>query len=294
MIGSIGFVGLGTMGGPMAQNLLKKGFSVCGYDIDADKCQRLNEAGGRAAESPQEVAGSAAVVMLSLPDHRACRDALAGPGGLVEGKTEGLLIVNSSTIGPGDAKELSGIAGAHGMRYLETPISRGIQGAIAGTLCFLVGGAEADLDEARPVLEAMGTDIYYIGPVGAGVTMKLVNNALSQGTKSLIAETIAMGVKGGLDPELILSTITQCSGDSYLLREKLPRMIARDYEPGMMIDMGYKDLNLVLALAAELRTAMPMAASAREVYGNARMRGIGRADTATLVTLYDDGFGKPE
>lgn len=287
-----GFIGLGTMGGPMADNLLAKGFPVYAYDIDSQNLKKTVDRGGLPADSPCEIARRATIAVLSLPNYIASREVLVGPRGLVAAKKRGFLIVNTSTIAPAQSQELSDLAVIHDMRYLEAPISRGIQGAIAGTLCFLVGGRTDDFDEARPVLEAMGTEIFYIGSIGAALTMKLVNNSLSQGTKALIAETVAMGVKGGLDPELILSTITKCSGDSYLLREKLPRMISRNYHPGMMIDMGYKDLDLVLQLARDVGAEMPMAASARDVYSRARSQGLGRADTSALVTLYDNRFQK--
>lgn len=287
MTQTIGFIGLGTMGQPMARNLAKKGFDLVVYDLAAERAQALAADGVMAAPAPAEVARAADIVVAMLPDFPEVEQAVFGRGGVAEAARPGLLLINASTMGPVAGRKLANRVHEHGFRLLEAPVARGIRGAIAGTLCFFVGGAEKDLAAARPVLQAMGSDIYHVGGFGDALALKLVNNALSIATNALIAEAVALGAKWGLDRQRMLDILTTSSGDSYALREKLPRMIAGDFRPGFAIDLAYKDLSLALQLAAEMKTPLPVVGLAREIYGRARAEGLGSQDTSAVSQLYD-------
>ena len=286
MTQTIGFIGLGTMGRPMARNLLKKGFRVVGHDIRRDRVEAAAGDGVETAASAAAVARDAAIVVAMLPDFAEVEQAAFGPDGMAAAARRGLLFVNASTMSPTRGRELAGRVADRGFRLLEAPVARGIRGAISGTLCFFVGGAEADLAEARPALAVMGSDIHHIGGYGDALALKLVNNALSISTNALVAEAVALGAKWGLDRQRMLDILSTSSGDSYSLREKLPRMIKGDFAPGFAIDLAHKDLSLALQLAAELKAALPMVGLARETYGQARAKGLGPEDTSALCKLY--------
>lgn len=286
MTKTIGFIGLGTMGQPMARNLSRKGFDLVVYDVATERARTLAADGAKAAAAPAEVAREADIVVAMLPDFPEVEQAVFGRDGVAEAARGALLLVNASTMGPVAGRKLATRVHERGFRLLEAPVARGIRGAIAGTLCFFVGGAEKDLAAARPVLQAMGSDIYHVGGFGDALALKLVNNALSIATNALVSEAVALGAKWGLDRKQMLDILSTSSGDSYALREKLPRMIAGDFKPGFAIDLAYKDLSLALQLAAELKAPLPLVGLAREVYGHARAEGLGIEDTSAVSKLY--------
>jgi 3-hydroxyisobutyrate dehydrogenase-like beta-hydroxyacid dehydrogenase len=291
MAEKIGFIGLGTMGVPMARNLVKAQHKLCVHDVVRDGVDALVGEGAVAAASPAAVAESCDTVMTMLPDSPHVREVLFGEQGLCAAGRSDLFLINSTTMSPRSCQEIAAEARERGVTLLEAPVTRGIRGAIAGTLCFFVGGDKADLERARPLLEVMGSDIHHIGGHGDAMALKMVNNALSVSTCSLVAEAVAMGGKWGLDPQKMLEILSGSSGDSYALQEKLPRIIAGDDAPGFAIKHGYKDLSLALQLASELGTALPVIASAREVYGMARLKGKGELDTSAVFQLYTEDGG---
>lgn len=288
----VGFIGLGTMGRPMAYNLLKKGFCLSVYDINPLNLKEVVDAGGSPGNSPAAIAREVPIVVTMLPDFPEVIQVLAGLNGLFEGSHPGMLMINASTMSPSRGRELAALAADKKIRLLESPVTRGIRSAIDGTLCFFISGSEADLKEARQILEAMGTDLYFIGPHGAALTLKLVNNILTILTNAIISESMSMGVKGGLDPKMILSLLKNSSAASYSLNEKLPRMIDENFTPGFAIDMAHKDLTLALQMASELGATLPLTALGRELYGLARNQKKGKMDTSALITLYG-GIGPP-
>lgn len=195
MTQTIGFIGLGTMGRPMARNLLRKGFGLVVYDVVAERARAVVADGAKAATAPAEVARQANIVVAMLPDFPEVEQAVFGRGSVADALRPELLLINASTMAPGAGRVLAGRVAAAGFRLLEAPVARGIRGAIAGTLCFFVVGGEKDLAAARPVLQAMGSDIYHVGGFGDALALKLVNNSLSIATNALIAEAVALGAK---------------------------------------------------------------------------------------------------
>lgn len=291
MIETVAFVGLGAMGLPMAKNALKKGFAAVGFDLSADRPGALVEAGGRAAVSAAAAAREADAAFVMLPDAPEVEAALFGKDGIAAGAKPGFLVVNGSTMAPARGRALAERAAAAGLRLLEAPVTGGTKGAIAASLVFMVGGAADDLAEARPLLAALGGAVHHIGGHGSGLAMKLVNNALSIATTALVAEATEAGRRFGLDRKMILDVVTSGTGDSYSLRERLPRMIAENYALGFAIDLAHKDLTLALEMAASAGAAMPTVAAAREAYSRARARGLGALDTSAIGRHYA-GEGK--
>lgn len=289
MADTIGFIGLGAMGAPMARNLLRKGVQLCVHDADSAKLAKLTQLGARSADSPAAVARAAQIIFTMLPDFAAVRDVMTGEGGLAQAQSTGLLLVNTSTVGPRWGKELAQLARQHGMRLLEAPVTPGTHAAEAGTLNFFIAGDGADLQRVRPLLEAMGRRIIFLGEHGRAQALKMVNNSLSLCISALVAEAIALGEKAGLPADMLLDILSGTSADSYQLRQKLPRMIARDYSPGGSIDLAVKDLSVALEFAAQIGADMPLVRLTRDDYAAASARGQGPLDTSALVEYYRSG-----
>lgn len=286
---SVGFVGVGAIGRPMARNLVEKGFEVTVCDIDAARASAVAaEIGAGVAAAPADLVPTCGLIVVMVPDAPEVEAVCFGERGIVAGGPRDLLIVNTTTMDPARSRALAARGAAHGFRLLEAPVTRGVAGAEVGQLCFFIGGETADLERARPVLEAMGTDLRHVGGMGEGLAMKLVHNVISITTSALLGEAIALGSRWGLSKRQMLEYMQDCNADSYQFRQKLPRMISGDFSPGFAIDLGHKDLSIVLAIAGQLKTCLPLAATARETLGAARARGLGGLDTCATLLLYED------
>lgn len=288
MTQSVGFVGLGAIGRPMARHLVQKGFDVTLCDIDAARAQEVAaEIGARVAAWPAGLVGACGLIVVMVPDAPDVEAVCFGERGLASAGPRDLLVVNTTTMDPDRSKTLAARGAHHGFRLLEAPVTRGVAGAEEGKLCFFIGGDAADLERARPALEAMGTDLRHVGGIGEGLAMKLVHNIISITTSTLLGEAIALGSRLGLSQQQMFESMQDCNADSYQFRLKLPRMIAGDFSPGFAIDLAHKDLSIILAIAGQLRTCLPLAATAREALGAARARGLGGLDTCATLLLYE-------
>ncbi len=288
MAQAVGFVGVGAIGSRMVGHLAAKGFQVTLHDVDHRRAHQIAQSiGARVAGSAAElVAAGCGTVITMLPDSPEVEAVCFGAGGLAEAAPNDLLVVNATSMDPRRSVELAGRAEAAGMRWLEAPVTRGTTGADKAQLCYFIGGEAADLERARPVLEAMGTDLRHVGGIGQGLAMKMVHNAISITTSTLLGEAVALGEHWGLTPRQMHDAMLDCNADSYQFRQKLPRMERDDFSPGFAIDLAYKDLGIVLDHAGRLSTSLPLAAAARETLGAARARGLGTLDTCATVTLY--------
>jgi 3-hydroxyisobutyrate dehydrogenase-like beta-hydroxyacid dehydrogenase len=289
MSSTVGFVGLGAIGRPMARNLVQKGFDMMVCDIDADRAQAVaTEIGARVATWPADLVPACGLVIVMVPDAPEVEAVCFGERGIASARPRDLLVVNTTTMDPDRSKAVAARAGRHGFRLLEAPVTRGVAGAEEGRLCFFIGGDTTDLERARPALEAMGTDLRHVGDIGEGLAMKLVHNVVSITTSTLLGEAIALGSRWGLSKQKMFEYMQDCNADSYQFRLKLPRMIAGDFRPGFAIDLAHKDLSIILAIADQLKTCLPLAATARETLGAARARGLGGLDTCATLLLYED------
>jgi 3-hydroxyisobutyrate dehydrogenase-like beta-hydroxyacid dehydrogenase len=286
---TVGFVGVGAIGRPMARHLVHKGFAVTVCDIDAARAKEVAaEIGATVAAWPADLASACDLIVVMVPDAPQVEAICFGERGIASGKPRDLLVVNTTTMDPDRSRAIAARAPAHGFRLLEAPVTRGVAGAEAGNLCYFIGGDAADLARARPALEAMGTDLRHVGGIGEGLAMKLVHNIISITTSTLLGEAIALGSRWGLSKRQMFEAMQDCNADSYQFRLKLPRMIDGDFSPGFAIDLAHKDLSIVLAVAGQLRTSLPLAATAREALGAARARGLGGLDTCATLKLYEE------
>ncbi len=295
----IAFIGLGNMGAPMAINLVKAGHDVSVFDLVDSAMKRLEEAGARACAGAQSAASGADVIISMLPAGQHVRRLYLGrenaPGlfDAIEGKP---LIIDASTISPEDARAVGAAAAERGLSYLDAPVSGGVGGAQAGTLTFIVGGSQAGFEQARPVLEAMGKNIFHAGEIGAGQVAKICNNMLLGILMSGTAEALALGVKNGLDPAVLSEIMKQSSGGNWALNVYNPwpgvmegSAASRDYQGGFLTDLMAKDLGLAWELALGSKAAVPMGSQARNLFALHAAQGNGGLDFSSIQNLFRAG-----
>jgi 3-hydroxyisobutyrate dehydrogenase-like beta-hydroxyacid dehydrogenase len=289
---TVGFVGLGMMGGPMADNILKKGHSLVVYDIDAQKVERLVGQGAQRGEGPADVAQRAGVVISMVDTTEQAEEVIIGPGGFIETAQPGDVVVSMSTIDPMALRKMQKVLAGKGIEIIDSPVTGMEKGAKDGTLKAYVGGNPEALAKARPALESMTSQILHLGEVGNGIAMKLVNNMLFQVNRVLIAEALALGAKVGLDPNQMVEVISNTTGNSVAFRYSAPRILAREFE-GIRMDITYKDIELQTSLAKSLKMPMFMANTAQQVYQMARAAGLGSEDGVAVVKIYEQFTGVP-
>jgi 2-hydroxy-3-oxopropionate reductase len=279
---TIGFIGLGVMGAPMAENLVKAGYDVAGHTRRAAGLSRLAAAGGRPAGSVAEVTRGADVVITMLPDSPDVTSVVLGPDGVVANAAPGLLVIDMSTVTPATARE---IASVPAIRALDAPVSGGEQGAIEGTLSIMVGGSDADFDSARPILEALGSTIVHVGPAGSGQLVKAANQLVVAGTIELVAEAIVLLEASGVDPAAGLKVLGGGLAGSTVLNRKGASMLAREFTPGFRVDLHHKDLGIMLAAARESGAVVPLGALVAQLMAALRAQGDGGLDHSALLRL---------
>ncbi|MGB8345267.1 MAG: NAD(P)-dependent oxidoreductase [Ktedonobacteraceae bacterium] len=290
----IGFIGIGVMGRPMTLNLLKADHNVTIYARHPEKAgvQEAVAAGAKLAPSPRAVAMASDIVITMVTNSQDVAEVVAGPQGVLEGARKGLIIIDMSTIAPSTTRRLAEMAEAKGVHFLDAPVSGGSQGAINGTLTIMVGGERAAFEQARPVLEAMGKNVFYVGASGSGEIVKIVNNCLAGAIAAAIAESFTLGVKAGADVETMAKIISLSTGASWQLANQFPlRAFNGSFQPGFMTDLLHKDLGLALDLAAENRTPVAMTALTRQFYEMARAAGYGRDDYTSVLKVLEQMAG---
>ena len=286
---TIGFIGLGAMGGGMARNCVEKGFDLLVHDIRPEPVERLVAAGARAASGLREIAETCQVIVTVLPTGREVEEIVMGAGGLFDHAAPGTLVMDLSTIEPETTDTLHETARARGFRAIDAPIGRLAWHAERGQSLFMVGGEKADFDEVEPLLAAMGTTIHYCGPGGSGTRTKLVNNFLAIASCQLNAEALALAKRFDLDLETTLEVIHGTTATNGQLKVNWPnKVLAGDTEPGFTIDLAHKDLSLILGAANSSRVPVPVGAAAREAFTLARSRGYGGQDFSAMADVLCD------
>jgi 2-hydroxy-3-oxopropionate reductase len=271
----IGFIGLGAMGGPMAKNLVKKGFSLTVFDIVAERMEPLKTAGAEAAASCREVAEKCSVVITILPASVHVREAVLGKGGVAEGIRRGSVLIDMSTIDPMTTREIARVLAEKETELLDAPVARGVPAAVAGTLVIYVGGKKEVFDRHRPILAAMGTDIYHVGDIGSGEVVKIVNNLMVAVTTCALAEALVLGVKAGVKPDILFEALSSGSGNSFVLQNHYKNNVMKGkFEEGVFpIDYMLKDLDLALSTGTKLRVPLHFAALSAQQYISAGASG---------------------
>ena len=288
---TIGFIGMGMMGGGMAANLLKADFDMVAYDIDPARNERFAGLGAKIAHGPAGVAQGASTVICIVETTAQVREVVLGDGGIIEEAQEGDIFVCSATIDPLAVKEMHDILAEKGIKMLDAPVSGGVPRAISGDLSIIVGGDGTVVEACRPYFDAMSANVFHMGEIGHGLAMKLCNNMITQVTKVVIAEAMALGAKAGLEPRQMVDVISVSTGNSDSFRAAAPRYLSGDFSPGGTIDISYKDQELETGFAKALGVPMFMAAASQQVYQMARAAGLNKRDGSSLITLYEEMVG---
>jgi 2-hydroxy-3-oxopropionate reductase len=279
----IGFVGLGIMGHAMAKNLIEYGFETVVWNRTASRADALVALGGTAVTTPGDVAREADIVMVCVSDTPDVEAVVFGPDGVSSGVSPGSLIIDHSTISPGATKDFALRINEQGAFWLDAPISGGSEGAVNGTLSIMIGGDVAQIERSRPYLEAVGATITHVGPQGAGQLVKAVNQVLVVVNQLAVSEALLLAEAGGLDLEATLSAVAGGAAGSWMLSNRGPQMIERDWTPGFTIDLQQKDLRLVLEAANELGVPIPGTALVYQLYRALQNQGLGAEGNHALV-----------
>ncbi len=284
---SVGFIGVGNMGNPMAGNVLKAGFPMLVFDKHAPAMKNLVDAGAKAAASGQEVVESSEVVLTCLPASPDVEAAYLESGGLIEHAKRGNVLVDLSSVLPSTPRKLERRARERGVHFLEAPVSGGVSGARAATLAIMVGGDAAVLERVRPVLRAIGPNIFHVGPVGAGNTVKAINNMMACVNSIAMMEGVALGVKAGLNPMTIYEVVKASSGASKAIERIPTALVPRNFEPGFKVRLMNKDLDTFNTIAKELHVPVSFSNVAQRYQQAAMAAGLADQDTSVVMTIIE-------
>jgi 2-hydroxy-3-oxopropionate reductase len=285
--GSVGFIGLGTMGREMVINLLKAGHTVYAHDVRPEAADDLAGQGARPAASVAEAAAEADIVISMLPDTPQVEDIVFGPGGLLSAPPPGRLVVDMSTIAPQAVRRMHAAFRTIGVDLLDAPVSGGPQGAKNAALSIMAGGEAAAFQRAKPFFSALGTTITHVGESGAGQTVKLCNQLICGINIQAVCEALALGRASGVDLDQMREVLLGGSAASWMLDKLGPAMIAGDAQAGFRIDLMLKDLRLVQELAQGLAVPLPGTALVTSQYVDARAHGEGGNGNQALFRVYD-------
>lgn len=295
----VGFIGIGAMGRPMLANVITKGFGAVAYDVVPAALDAAVKLGAKAAASAAEAVGQADIVVTIVPSSSNVVALYLGQGGVLEGLAAGRLCIDMSTIDPGTSRRVAEAVRARGGRFIDAPVSGGVTGATEGTLTIMVGGEAADVEEARPVLAAMGANIIHVGPVGAGEVAKLCNNLIAGVTQVAVSEAFRIAEGFGVDPKILTDVISKSSGNTWVMANNHPvpgiapkATSNRDYAPGFTTDLMAKDLGLAVTAARELRVPVFVAPAAQQVLRLASSHGLGRKDFSSVYVFLKPSSGE--
>ena len=289
---TMGFIGLGIMGGPMAANLVKAGHAVVGYNRRPEPIERLVAAGGWGASGVAEAVAGADVVITMLPDSPDVQTVALGEDGVFANAKPGRLYIDGSTIRPAVSADLAAEGAKRGIRVVDAPVSGGEQGAVDASLSIMVGGSPEDFAAARPVLEAVGKTVVHVGPPGAGQTVKAANQLIVAGTIQLVSEAIVFLEAHGVDMESAIKVLAGGLAGNAILDRKAAGMLARRFDPGFRIDLHHKDLGIVQAAAREAGVVIPVGALVSQLVASLRAQGHGSLDHSALLLLVEQLSGR--
>lgn len=283
MAEQLGFIGLGIMGQGMVRNLLRAGFPVRVWNRTASKMAALASEGATTAASPADLAAQCDVVITCVSDTPDVQAVLLGPEGVLHGARSGTLVIDTSTISPQATRELARALAAKGVAMLDAPVSGGSEGAAKGTLSIMVGGPAEQVERARPIFNAIGKTITHVGEHGAGQMAKLVNQILVVVTMLGVSEALLFAKAGGLDLEKTLAAVSGGAAGSWMLSNRGPQVIQRDWRPGFTIDLQQKDVRLVLAEADRLGVPALASSLVFNLYRVLQRDGLGAEGNHALV-----------
>jgi 3-hydroxyisobutyrate dehydrogenase-like beta-hydroxyacid dehydrogenase len=287
MRGTVGFIGLGAMGGPMALNLVKHGFSLVVHDIDPAKGALWGTRGAKLAGAAEEVAAQVERTICMVETTAQAEAVIAGERGIIRSARPGHVVACMSTIDPLVARRLAEQLAARGIAMVDAPVSGGTERAASGELSIIVGGAAETVAACQDLFRAMGAKVFHVGGLGQGLAMKLVNNMLIQVNTVAVAEALVLGVKAGLDPQTIYDVVRASTGNSFAFEMRVPRILKRDFSPGGTVDISFKDQELETAFAKQLGVPVLLANVTQQVYQMARAAGFNKEDGSAVVKVLE-------
>jgi 3-hydroxyisobutyrate dehydrogenase-like beta-hydroxyacid dehydrogenase len=289
---NVGFIGLGTMGGPMARNILKKGHKLTVFDVSAAAVKALTDAGATAAAAPKAVAEASEVVVTMLPDAPDIERAAFGPEGILAGLKPGSVYIDMSTIDPDTSRRVGKEVRAKGSDMVDSPVGKTAEHAVSGTLTLMVGGSPATIARVRPILDCMGTDFFHCGELGAGHAMKCINNLLATTLVAANAECLVAGMKAGLTLEVMTSVMQKTMAWNNQLAIAYPaRPLKGDFEPGFMLKLAHKDVRLALTMIRNMSLKAPVGDATFAACGEGLEKGYAGKDVGVLLKLREDAAG---
>lgn len=287
---NIAFVGLGNMGAPMANNLIKAGHQLCVFDIDPKRMQAVSQA--RAASSARDAIVAADFMISMLPESRHVQALYLTDQKLLEHIAPNTVVIDCSTISPATSRQVASAAAALGIAMLDAPVSGGTNGAAAGSLTFMVGGDQACLQKARPLLEVMGKNIFHAGGAGAGQVAKIANNMMLGIQMAGLCEALALGVANGMDPSVLSGIMRVSSGGNWVLDKYNPWPgvatdvpAAKNYAGGFGVDLMLKDLGLAASAAIESKSTIALGETARNLFALHSQNGNAHLDFSSVLNL---------
>jgi 2-hydroxy-3-oxopropionate reductase len=285
---TIGFIGLGIMGKPMARNLLKAGFDVIVQNRHQEVTDELVAAGASAGGTPGEIAASCDVLITMLPDTPHVQEVLLGSEGVIEGAHAGLIVIDMSTISPIVTRTLADQMAECGITLLDAPVSGGDKGAIAGTLSIMVGGEESAFQRCLPIFQAMGKTVVHVGGSGAGQIVKACNQIVVALVIEAVSEALVLGSKAGVDPAKILQVLNGGLAANRVIDQRGMSMLKRDFTPGGRIKTHHKDMSIILELGRMYGVSLPVSALVDQMFASLETRGRGNLDHTALLTYLED------
>lgn len=283
----VGFIGLGIMGKPMAKNLLKAGYEVYAYDIFEAAVKELGAAGAVECKSIQQVTEACTTIITMLPNSPQVKSVILEKGGIAGFAEKGTLIIDMSSIAPDASKEIEAELKKKGIRMIDAPVSGGEGGAIAGTLSIMVGGADADYMEAKPLFEVLGNGGNLVGPIGSGNVCKLANQIMVAVNLAGGAEALTLAEMAGANVEKVFNAIKDGFAGSNAMNARGPKMLKDEYAPGFRIDLHWKDLNNVLETGYSSGSPLPLTMQVQNMFNYLRADGDGVSDHSALKKYYN-------
>ena len=288
MASSIGFIGLGIMGQPMALNLVKAGHVVTVFNRTAEKAAPLKEAGAKVAATPAEAAANSDFVISIVSDTAAMEEVVMGKGGILETIRSGAIVIDSSTINPVASRKFACKVAGRGASWLDAPVTGSKHLAIKGELTYMIGGDREAFDRALPVLQVLGKKHIYCGSHGLGLAAKLAQNVIQSTMVEIFCEGFVLAAKAGLKPQIMMEVVQGSMARASLTDFKAPFIFKGDFTPYFPLKLMHKDLTLAMESAYAQNVPMPAAAAVKEVYGAAKAQGKGDLDYAAVVTFLEE------
>lgn len=290
---NIGFIGLGAMGSPMSKNLIKNGYGLTVYDMVRERMETLVQEGAEAAESCKEVAERSDVIITMVPSSPHVREVVFGRGGVIEGIKKGSILIDMSTIDPVTTREIAKILSDKDVKMLDAPVARGVSAAISGTLAIFVGGEKEIYKRCKPILSAMGEDIDYVGESGAGEVVKIINNLIIAITMCSLSEALVLGVKAGVEPDILFKALSKGSANSFVLQNHIKKFVLKGkFEKEVFpVDYIMKDLDLALITGAKYHVPQYFGSLAYQTYESARAAGYSERYYPVVIRTLEELAG---